>query len=292
MNALAKWLLMAVAVYASAALTLAAAAGRTPSPELILVSLDGYRADYLTRGHSPALAALAAAGVRAEALRPVFPSLTYPNHYTLVTGLYPDQHGIVNNSMHDPELGSFSPPNRAANADGRWWSEAEPIWVNAERHHIITAAEFWPGTQAQIRGIRPTYWQPFDGDVSADARVDQVLNWLDLPLERRPRFIMLYLEQADVAGHFYGPDSPELQAALVSIDAALARLIEALRHRGTLDSTNLVIVSDHGMSATSPERIVFLEYTRENFEATRQWTEAHDLFSGPPSAGYDQAALV
>lgn len=235
------------------------AAENAEIPSLILISIDGYRADYLERGHSPVLAALAADGVRAKGLHPVYPSVTYPNHYTLVTGLYPDQHGIVNNTMRDAVLGNFSPPNRAANADGRWWDQAEPIWVTAQKQGRRTAAVFWPGTQAQIRGVKPTYSQPFDASVPPDARVDQVLAWLDLPLEQRPAFVLLYFEQADVAGHNYGPDSLQVEESLVTIDTALGRLVDGLRRRDAYLTTNLVIVSDHGMSASSPERVVLLD---------------------------------
>jgi predicted AlkP superfamily pyrophosphatase or phosphodiesterase len=229
------------------------------NPALILISLDGYRADYLDRGHSPVLAALAADGVRAKGLRPVFPSLTFPNHYTIVTGLYPDEHGMVNNTMHDPILGNFSPPNRAANTDGRWWDQAEPIWVTAQKQGRRTASVYWPGTQAEIRGVRPTYWQLFDSSVPPDARVDQALAWLDLPTDQRPTFVSLYFEHADVAGHSYGPDSLQVDEALVTLDAALGRLVAGLRERNQYDSTNLVILSDHGMSASSPERMVLLD---------------------------------
>jgi predicted AlkP superfamily pyrophosphatase or phosphodiesterase len=229
------------------------------NPPLILISIDGYRADYLDRGHSPVLAALAADGVRAKGLRPVFPSVTYPNHYTIVTGLYPDEHGIVNNTMHDPVLGNFSPPNRAANSDGRWWDQAEPIWVTAQNQGRRTASVYWPGTQAEIHGVRPTYWQLFDPSVPPDARADQVLAWLDLPTDQRPTFVSLYFENADVAGHSYGPDSLQVDEALVTIDAALGRLVAGLRERNQYDSTNLVILSDHGMSASSPERMVLLD---------------------------------
>ncbi len=229
-----------------------------PAP-LILVSIDGYRADYLDRGHSPVLAALAADGVRAAGMRPVFPSLTYPNHYTLATGLYPDQHGMVNNTMHDPVLGNFSPPSRSANTDGRWWDEAEPIWVTAQKQGLRTASVFYPGTQAEIHGMRPLYWQLFDASVPPDARVDQVLAWLDLPPDQRPTFVSLYFEQVDVAGHFYGPDSLQVNEAIVTVDAAMGRLVAGLRQRNAFDTTNIVVVSDHGMSATSPDRMVFLD---------------------------------
>jgi predicted AlkP superfamily pyrophosphatase or phosphodiesterase len=227
-------------------------------PRVILISLDGYRADYLDRGYSPVLAALASDGVHAKGMRPVFPSVTYPNHYTLVTGLYPDQHGVVNNTMHDPILGSFSPGNRAANTDGRWWNQAEPIWVTAQKEGLRTASFFYPGTQAEIHGVRPSYWQLFNSSVQPDARVDQVLAWLDLPPDQRPSFVSLYFEQADVAGHEYGPDSMQVNVALVTVDAALGRLVEGLRQRGMFDDTDLIVISDHGMSATSPERVVLL----------------------------------
>jgi predicted AlkP superfamily pyrophosphatase or phosphodiesterase len=228
-------------------------------PPLILISIDGYRADYIERGDSPILASLAADGVHAKALRPVFPSVTYPNHYTLVTGLYPGRHGIVNNTMHDPVLGDFSPGNRAANIDGRWWDQAEPIWVTAQKQGERTASMFWPGTQAEIHGVRPTYWQLFDSGVTPDARVDKVLEWLDLPPTQRPAFISLYFEHVDVAGHNYGPDSLQVGAALVTVDTALGRLVGGLRRRNQYDATNLVVVSDHGMSPTSPERVVLLD---------------------------------
>jgi predicted AlkP superfamily pyrophosphatase or phosphodiesterase len=228
-------------------------------PQLILISLDGYRADYLDRGYSPVVAALASEGVHAKGMRPVFPSVTYPNHYTVVTGLYPDQHGVVNNTMHDPVLGNFSPGNRAANTDGRWWDQAEPIWVTAQKDGLRTASFFYPGTQAEIHGVRPSYWQLFDSSVQPDARVDQVLAWLDLPPDQRPSFVSLYFEQADVVGHDYGPDSMQVNAALVTVDAALGRLVEGLRRRGMFDETNLIVVSDHGMRGTSAQRVVVLD---------------------------------
>jgi predicted AlkP superfamily pyrophosphatase or phosphodiesterase len=161
--------------------------------------------------------------------------------------------------MRDPILGSFSPSNRAANTDGRWWDQAEPIWVTAQKQGLRTASVYWPGTQAEIRGVRPTYWQNFDSSVSPNARVEQVLAWLDLPQDQRPALVSLYFEQADVAGHGYGPDSLQVNEALVTVDAALGALVEGLRQRNCLDTTNLVIVSDHGMSTTSPERIVALD---------------------------------
>lgn len=222
--------------------------GAPPAQPLLLVSIDGFRADYLERGLTPTLAALAADGVRAEAMQPSFPSLTFPNHYTLVTGLYPDHHGIVNNTMYDPVLGKFSLSSRAAVGDRRWWDEGEPIWVSAERQGVKTATMFWPGSEAEIHGHRPDHWRPFDGKITPGERVDQVLQWLDLPTGERPRFLTLYFDDVDHAGHTYGPDSPELDAALRKVDAALARLVAGLEACGLFAQMNLVILSDHGMA--------------------------------------------
>ena len=230
----------------------------TPPP-LILISLDGVRADYLDRGITPTLAALAAGGVRAASLTPAFPSLTFPNHYTLVTGLYPDHHGIVDNRMTDPVSGRrFVYKEETTTADPSWWG-GEPLWVSAEKQGLRAATMFWPGSTAAIDGVRPSRWLPFDSAMTPAARVDQLLAWIDLPPARRPAFLTLYFEQVDSAGHFYGPDSPELDAALTVVDAALARLVAGLRERGLFELANLVIVSDHGLAATSRERVIVLD---------------------------------
>jgi predicted AlkP superfamily pyrophosphatase or phosphodiesterase len=226
---------------------------------LILISIDGFRADYLDRGFTPTLSALAGDGVRATALRSVFPTLTFPNHYTLVTGLYPDHHGMINNTMHDAVLGNFSISNREADGDGRWWDGGEPVWVTADKQGLRTATMFWPGSEAQIHGYRPDYYAPFDSKMSADQRVDQVLHWLDLPADQRPQFVTLYFNQVDGQGHDYGPDALQVNEALRSTDAAIGRLVEQLKQRNLYQSTNLIIVSDHGMTTVDASRIVLLD---------------------------------
>lgn len=245
---------------------LAACAPTSPRPNtvqprqpLLLISIDGFRADYLQRDLTPTLAALAAAGVRAQAMQPSFPSLTFPNHYTLVTGLRPDHHGIVGNTMFDAELGKFSLGNRAAVADGRWWAEAEPIWVTADKQGLKTATMFWPGSEAEIHGHRPDHWRPFDAKVTPDQRVDQVLAWLDLPAGQRPDFLTLYFDDVDHAGHESGPDSPQVDTALRTVDSALARLVDGLKARGLYTRVNLIIVSDHGMAPTPADQVVRMD---------------------------------
>jgi predicted AlkP superfamily pyrophosphatase or phosphodiesterase len=241
------------------ALLVALLPARGAPPPLVLVSIDGFHPEYVARGHSPTLHRLANAGTHARRMLPAFPSLTFPNHYTQVTGLDPDQHGIVHNTMVDPGLADeFSLSNRAAVGDGRWWGGV-PVWVSAERAGLRTAPLFWPGSEAEIAGVRPHLWRPYDQRMLPGARVDEVLAWLDRPPSERPAFMTLYFDLVDTVGHAEGPRSTRLDAALAAIDRALARLVDGLAARGMLDAVNLVLVSDHGMAATSPQRVVRLD---------------------------------
>jgi len=234
---------------------------------LVLVSIDAFRADYLDATTTPNLARLAAEGVRAAWMAPSYPSLTFPNHYTIVTGLRPDHQGIVHNTMRDPALGGFKLSNRMAVGDSRWWG-GEPIWVGAEKAGLRSATMFWPGSEAEIDGVRPSNWKAFDEAVDANARVDQVLAWLDLPPGQRPSVVTLYFDKVDGASHAHGPDSPQTRAALATVDAAIGRLREGLAARGMLDRTNLVVVSDHGMAAVPPGQAVAVEDMVTMEEAT------------------------
>ena len=255
----ARLVLLAV-LFALAGCAAPAPRRETPLPDpVILISIDGFRADYLDRGLTPTLAALAADGVRADAMKPSFPTLTFPNHYTLVTGLYPDHHGIVNNRMIDPKTGhAFVYKDADTIADPAWWG-GEPLWVSVEKQGRHAATMFWPGSDVAIDGVRPSLWMHFDGRLTPDQRVDQLLRWTDLRGDARPSFYTLYLEQVDHAGHEDGPDSTDVNAAMREIDAALARLVDGLKTRGLFDRANIVIVSDHGMTSTAPERQIFLD---------------------------------
>lgn len=231
-----------------------AAEGRT----LILISLDGWRWDYHRLAPTPALHALMARGVRAEALTPVFPTKTFPNHYSIVTGLYTEHHGVVGNSMREPATPlRFSLSNREAVGDGRWW-QGEPIWATVTRQGRRSATLFWPGSEAAIGGVRPDDWTPYDGSIPRHERVSRILRWLDLPPGRRPAFIAGYFSDADDAGHAYGPDSHEVREVIGTLDATLGELVRGIEARGLLDRVNLVIVSDHGMAPISPKRVIVL----------------------------------
>jgi len=227
---------------------------------VILISFDGLRSDYIDWYDTPNLDRLIAGGAHAnEGMKPVYPSKTFPNHYSIVTGLYPANHGIVSNSMYDSELDeNFSIGNRDAVTDARWWG-GEPIWVSAENQNVKSGTYFWVGSEAPINGVYPSYWYEYDGSVSQTARVDQALEWLDMPVDERPGFISLYFSDTDNAGHGFGPQADETSAAVTLVDSYLGRLIEGLESRGLYDHVNIIIVADHGMAQLSPDRVIALD---------------------------------
>ena len=221
-------------------------------PLVILLSIDGFRPDYLARELTPHLAAIAADGVRAEAMRPAFPSLTFPNHYSLVTGLVPDHHGLINNTMVDAEIPGerFTLRNRDAVENPAWWNDGQPLWNTMRKEGLRSATMFWPGSEAAIHGHHPDYWLTFNQEMTPAARVQQVLDWVDLPSAERPNFITLYFDEVDQKGHVHGPDSDEVNLALAHTDHAIGQLISGLKQRDAWRHTNLVVVSDHGMAKT------------------------------------------
>lgn len=249
----------------AAAFLLAACATKPETPPapglVVLVSIDGFRPDYLERGVTPTLSKLAADGVRAEAMRSSFPTLTFPNHYTIVTGMRPDRNGIVNNTMFDPGHPGvmFSLSNRVVNTQPHWWNDAAPIWVSAEQQGVRTGTMFWPGSEVEIRGVRPQDWVVFDQSMSSASRVDRALSWLDRPAAERPRFLTLYFDIVDTAGHHHGPDSAETNAAVAETDAAMKRFLDGLAARGLAGNANIIVTSDHGMAPVSTERMVDMD---------------------------------
>ena len=241
-----------------------AAAARTPRPQrgesaVVLIALDGFRSDYLDLYEAPNLRALAVRGVRARWMSPVFPSLTFPNLYTLVTGLYPSHHGIVNNTFLDPASGRpFRISDTLALRDSRWFG-GEPLWVTAEKQGVRAATFFWVGSEAAIGGMRPTFWKRFDNTFPKAARVDTVLAWLTREDSLRPRFVTMYFSDVDQAGHANGPDAPETRAAVLRVDSAIGWLRAGLARLGLADQVNVIVVADHGMASVSPERTLVLE---------------------------------
>ena len=239
------------------------------APTTILISLDGFRADFLHRDLTPALNAFIASGVSPRYILPSFPSVTFPNHFTLVTGLYPESHGVVGNQFWDPKLQEeFYYTDPARSMQPKWWT-AEPIWVTAENQGVRTAIHMWPGSEAHIPDVEPTFIDKFNETEVLTRKVDRILNWLDLPgdqdvaldstLDRRPQLISAYVPDVDAMGHLKGPNSTEIRATISDVDSMLTLLTEGLLGRNLTEIVNIVIVSDHGMATTSTSRLIQLD---------------------------------
>ena len=237
---------------------LAVPALAAPAP-LIVISIDGFRADYLGRGNTPTLAMLAKTGVHAVAMHPSFPSLTFPNHYTLVTGLRPDHHGVVDNDMWDATIGQKFTMSARTSWDPRWWDQAKPLWTTAAEQGRITAAAGWPGSTILVAGKTPNYLAPWRDGRTADEAVTMALNWQDLPPKLRPDITFVYFYEVDHQGHEHGPDSAETNSAMRDVDAALARLVAGLKARHRYEGTNIVVVSDHGMTQMPEGQVTVLD---------------------------------
>lgn len=277
---------LALTIAACAHTDTAPAAAQSPTIT-ILVSIDGFRPDYLSPEATPTLWRLAREGASAE-MRPAFPSITFPNHYTLVTGVRPDTHGVVNNRMEDsarPGV-TFTLSDRQVASDPIWWEGATPLWVDAERQGVRSATMFWPGSDYELGGVRPSHWRAFDQGLPDFARVDTLLGWVDAP--ERPLFFTLYFDIVDTAGHRYGPDAYETRAAAAQTDAALARLVDGLAARGV--AANLVIVSDHGMAEVSEDRVIDLDALLAGAQARIVWDGP--LAGLEPAAGADLSTLL
>lgn len=226
---------------------------------LVLISVDGFAQAYLKRYKAPTLQRLAQAGVTAQSMQPAYPTKTFPNHYSIATGLYPTHHGIVENNIYDADFDAvfrMSKPEEVRN--GRWWL-GEPVWVTAEKQGVKTGTYFFPGSEAAIKGVRPGLWQAYDGSVTNIDRVKSVLAWLDLPVEKRPQLLTLYFSAVDDAGHAYGPDSEHVAAAIADVDQALAVLVAGLEQRGLFNRINLLLVSDHGMAKVPQQQVIELD---------------------------------
>ena len=226
-------------------------------PTVILISLDGFRYDYLDKFKPPALERLAREGVRAKWMIPSFPTKTFPNHYTIVTGLYPAHHGIVENNVYDNgEI--FKIDDRKQVQESRWWW-GEPIWVTAEKQGQIAGSYFFVGSETEIEGERPTFWRTYNGKVPPEMRIDKVLAWFDLPVAKRPTLITLYFSDTDDAGHEFGPDAEETAYAVMDVDRYIARLVEGLKRRGIERRVNIIIVSDHGMAPRDQRNAIVMD---------------------------------
>ena len=227
---------------------------------LILISMDGFRWDYTERTDTPNFDFLIEKGVRAQSLMPVFPTSTFPNHLSVATGLYPENHGIVSNTMYDEVFDAWYTIGEGSESvpESRWY-EGEPIWVTAEKQGKVTATYFWPGSEAEINGERPTYWYVYDPSTSNETIIDQLLAWLDLPESERPVFMTAYFNDANYWGHNLGPDAVGMESVIQGLDLDLGRLIAGLTARDLLDKVNIIVTADHGMVEIDRDRMIFLD---------------------------------
>lgn len=253
---------------------------------MILVSIDGFRWDYIRHPEANMIRAIASEGVRATRMEAVFPTKTFPSHYSQVTGLHPERHGVVGNTMYDPALGWFRMGDTLAVRNPAWWG-GEPIWVTAERQGRRAASFFWPGSEAPIEGIRPTWFERYDDDRPHDERVRRVLEWLAMPADSAPAMITLYFSLVDWAGHRFGPDAPETRAAIARVDSAVGALWRGIGLLGLRDQVNVILVSDHGMAATSRDRVILLDDWLE--AGTYRVVDWNPVALIDPAAGQEEA---
>lgn len=226
---------------------------------VLMVSIDGLRADYLDRGLTPHLLAISRKGLRAKSMKPIFPTLTFPNHWALMTGLYAETHGIVANNFWDPiSETEFHYNNVASSWNSSWW-HGEPIWETAHRAGLSTANLMWPGPPKTTTGVSSTFFVPWKDKVPLNDKLEQILSWIDLPLDERPQLILAYEPSLDQAGHLAGPGSALVNATLEQVDVFAKQLHDSLGARNLTDIVDVVFVSDHGMTDTSHPEPVYVD---------------------------------
>lgn len=253
------------------------APSQVDKPYVLLISMDGFRYDFASKYKAANLIEFGKKGVTAKALIPSFPTTTFPNHYSIATGLYPAHHGIVENTFWDPKRkAQFRFNDMATATDGSWW-EGTPLWVLAEQQGMRAASYFWPGTDADIQHTRPSYYFRYDGKVNKDQQIAQVIAWLKLPKAERPHFITLYFSDVDHEGHEQGPDAPEVGRAVQAVDAALARLMAGIQEMGV--PVDVFVVSDHGMATVD---------ANENMTSLADFTGVQTIVSGTDLKIYSQ----
>ena len=225
---------------------------------LFLYHSDGFRWDYNKLYNTPNLNKIAKDGVKAERLIPSFPTKTFPNHYSIATGLYPDHHGLVDNSFSAPDLGLFYRMGDRAAVENPAFYGGEPIWVTAEKQGVKAASFFWVGSEAPVGGRYPTYWKKYDGTITYQARIDSVMKWLSFPLDKRPELVTLYFDEPDLVSHDFGPVSTETGKVVVSLDSIVGVIRQKLSVLPDAKKINLIILSDHGMGSVSSDKYVNL----------------------------------
>ena len=221
-------------------------------PYLIFISTDGFRYDYAKKYNAENLLKFSNQGVSAKAMLPSFPSITFPNHWSLITGLYPSHHGLVDNFFYDYSRKEFYAMSKKENAEDGSWYGGIPLWSLAEKQGVVSASLQWVGSASEAGGIRPTYYYHYHEKFTPEEKINKVVNWLKLPEDVRPHFISLYFPEVDAAGHHYGPESEETKNAVKLVDNAIGNLVEKVNQLG-LKNVNFIFISDHGMIKVDKE---------------------------------------
>ncbi|XP_066470756.1 ectonucleotide pyrophosphatase/phosphodiesterase family member 1 isoform X2 [Tiliqua scincoides] len=236
-------------------------------PPLLLFSLDGFRAEYLHTwaGLLPVISKLRKCGTYTRGLRPVYPSKTFPNHYSIVTGLYPESHGLVDNKMYEPKRNAYFTLRNEEKFNPQWY-QGQPIWLTAMYQGQKSGLFFWPGSDVSVNGSFPDIYRVYNGSVPFEERVATFLSWLQLPKEERPHFYTLYLEEPDSSGHRYGPVSSEVILALQKVDKVVGILMDGLKQMNLHNCVNIILLSDHGMEAASCSKGAYLSAYLDNVQ--------------------------
>ncbi|XP_028295449.1 ectonucleotide pyrophosphatase/phosphodiesterase family member 5 [Gouania willdenowi] len=228
-------------------------------PQLLLVSFDGFRWDYVDRVPTPNFHSIMDEGVYVEKVENVYITKTFSNHYSLVTGLYSESHGIVGNEMYDPALNQSFSMETDSMYNSRWWEEAVPLWVTIQKAGGRSGAAMWPGSDVKIHGMYPSQYLPYNASLPFESRVEHIIEWFSAPKQEAVNFGVLYWEEPDESGHILGPQSPLMDGVIAGIDEKLGFLISELKKAGLYEKVNLIVTSDHGMAQLSPDKIIELD---------------------------------
>jgi predicted AlkP superfamily pyrophosphatase or phosphodiesterase len=257
---------------------------------LVVLSMDGFRWDYTDGLPTPNFDRMAQKGAFAR-VQSSFPTKTFPNHYTIATGLYPDNHGLVNNIFYDPERQeTYKIADRAKVQDGYYY-QGEPIWNSAEKQGVKAATYFWVGSEADVQGMRPSIWKIYDKNIGFNQRADSVISWLQLPMGKRPKLIMWYVDQPDGVGHNFGPKSAEANNMVIQLDSLLGYFLDQLETLPQANQVNFILTSDHGMSKIDDQRMIPLG---ENLPGNwlQRYTGANPVVNLWSKEGYHDSLML
>ena len=228
---------------------------------VLLISFDGFRADYIDWYDTPNFDQIKLNGVKAKSLKPVFPTKTFPNHYSIATGMYVENHGLIGNQFFDKKLNEFYQMKDREKVEDKRFYGGEPIWSTAEKQGLKTASYFWVGSEAQAGGHYPSIWKKYDQKLSFDARIDSVIKWFEKPIKNRPRLVLLYFHEPDNTGQKYGPRSKENKLMVESVDRTIGNILNKLKTLTIYKKLNVILVSDHGMTEIDKtKKIVLSKY--------------------------------